>query len=92
MGKGRPVLVCFRDYAELIKFSNHKAFKQSQLKCAYLHEQLDNYLRDECIRTVGTPQRITLMSSVFSRGTNFSYRNRNVERSGGLHIILTYVP
>ncbi len=92
MGKGRPVLVCFRDYAELMKFSNHKAFKQSQLKCTYLHEQLDNYIRDEFIRTVGTPQRITLMTAVFTRGTDFSCRNRNVEISGGLHIILTYVP
>jgi hypothetical protein len=92
MGKGRPVLVCFKDYAELMKFSNSEAFKQSQLSCAYLHEQLDNYLRDECIKTVGTPQRITLMTSVFARGTDFSSRNRNVERSGGLHIILTYAP
>ena len=29
VGKGRPVLVCFRDYAELMKFYNHETFKKS---------------------------------------------------------------
>ena len=29
VGKGRPVLVCFRDYAELMKFYNDETFKKS---------------------------------------------------------------
>ena len=86
------MVVCFRDYAELMKFSNHEAFKQSQLRHAYLHEHLDNNLRDRCIMTVGTPRRLTLMTAEFSRGTDFIISDKIVQSIGGLHIILTYVP
>jgi preprotein translocase subunit SecA len=53
---------------------------------------LDNDLRDKCIMTVGTPNRLTLMTAEFSRGTNFIISDKNINNNGGLHLILTYVP
>ena len=41
---------------------------------------------------VGAPQRVTLMTAEFTRGTDFVASDRNVQNNGGLHIILTYVP
>ena len=42
--------------------------------------------------TVGTPQRLTLMTSEFARGTDFVISDRRIKESGGLHLVLTYVP
>jgi preprotein translocase subunit SecA len=53
---------------------------------------LDNDLRDKCIMTVGTPNRLTSMTAEFSRGTDFIISDKKIKNNGGLHLILTYVP
>lgn len=42
--------------------------------------------------TVGTPSRLTLMTSEFSRGTDFVISDKKIKNKGGLHLILTYIP
>ena len=41
---------------------------------------------------VGAPQRVTLMTAEFARGTDFLVSDRKVQDKGGLHIIQTYAP
>lgn len=42
--------------------------------------------------TATYPDRITLATRAFGRGTDFSCRDREVEENGGVHVILTFWP
>lgn len=48
-------------------------------------------MRNPLINYAGTRNRITLISSAFSRGTDFTVFDNDINEKGGMHVIQTYV-
>jgi|688.fasta_scaffold1042767_1 preprotein translocase subunit SecA len=48
-------------------------------------------MRNPLINYAGTKNRITLISSAFSRGTDFTVYDSDINEKGGMHVIQTYV-
>lgn len=48
-------------------------------------------MRNPLINYAGTKNRITLISSAFSRGTDFVVYDSDINEKGGMHVIQTYV-
>ena len=48
-------------------------------------------MRNPLINYAGTRNRITLISSAFSRGTDFVVFDNDINEKGGMHVIQTYI-
>jgi len=49
-------------------------------------------MRDKAVKGAGSKKTVTLMTSEFSRGTDFLVIDRAVKKSGGLALIMAYIP
>ncbi len=52
-----------------------------------LHEKLNDYEKRSVIEKATYPNKITLATKVFGRGTDFICRDKGVEAAGGVHVI-----
>lgn len=48
-------------------------------------------MRNPLINYAGNRNRITLISSAFSRGTDFTVFDAQINQRGGMHVIQTYI-
>jgi preprotein translocase subunit SecA len=48
-------------------------------------------MREVIIKRVGQPEKITIMTESFSRGTDFKIFDKRIDEKGGLHIIQTFI-
>ncbi len=95
--KGRAILIIFSDYSKLDRFA--KAIKITYPKnvAEYkppqeLTDKLHASDRDAVIVKSIRKYMITLMTRSYGRGTDFVCRDQGLVASGGVHIIITFVP
>ncbi len=55
-------------------------------------EKLSNNEKEEIVNHATYPLSVTFATPGFGRGTDFICRDQEVELSGGLHVILTFMP
>jgi hypothetical protein len=87
----RPVLVFFRNRADIEMFRDSEAFALHRDEALVLYAGMKEDERKENIKRSMDKGRITLLTREFGRGTNFYCPSREIEDRGGVHVIATFV-
>ena len=87
----RPIIIFFKGSRELNEFFCCPEYQPFLKRTYNLTEEHDNSVRDSRIFNAVEPNKITLMSSVFGRGTDFVIRDDHIKEKGGLHIIQAFL-
>lgn len=67
--------------------------QKEKFPCTFnkISEDMQESMRNPQIDDAGRPKRQTLITAAFSRGTDFKVNDSEINQSGGMHIIQTYV-
>ena len=87
---GRPVLVFFKEQAQMMRFFNLPDYNAFTRKTQILDETFKANERDRKIRDTGFENQISLMTDSFGRGTDFKISDK-AAKLGGMHVIQTYL-
>ena len=87
---GRPVLVFFKEQAQMMRFFNLPDYNAFTRKTQILDETFKANERDRKIRDTGFENQISFMTDSFGRGTDFKISDK-AAKLGGMHVIQTYL-
>eukprot|EP00050_Salpingoeca_kvevrii_P020249 m.96325 g.96325 ORF g.96325 m.96325 type:complete len:974 (-) comp8787_c0_seq1:270-3191(-) len=89
--QGRAVMIFFEDRDVLLKFFNCSALVPFKESVSIMTEDSSLKEKERQIQRATTTKRITLLTKVFGRGTDFVCRDQAVLGQGGVHVIQTFL-
>ena len=90
-GTKRAVLVVFENKAELNKFNNSDEFLPFKQNSSILSEEVNNVEKKVIITSATFSGKVTLLTKIFGRGTDFIVFDEIVSANGGVHVIHTFL-
>jgi preprotein translocase subunit SecA/uncharacterized protein YegL len=90
--ENRAVIILFRDDTCMYEFTSSANFRKlSPEKKKLLTEDMSAADKEFVINKAATAGQITVCSAVFARSTNFLWTDETAQKSGGVHIIQTFL-
>ena len=91
--KARAVLVFFKDLKKLMDFLHSNEFTTQPYSSNYnvITEDTNAEDRDRKIKMASISGTVTLMTRSLGRGTDFRCLDKDLNDTGGLHVITTFV-
>jgi hypothetical protein len=90
-GTKRAVFVVFENNDVLMRFKNSDVFAHLRLYSSILNEEVTNNEKKVIINSSTMSGRITLLTRIFGRGTDFIVFDEIVSANGGVHVIQTFL-
>ncbi|CAM4841770.1 unnamed protein product [Rotaria magnacalcarata] len=87
---GRGILVFFESEEKLMAFYNSYEMSAIKETVQIITEKVSHKERELCIKRAATDGKVTLLTRVFGRGTDFICRNQQVLANGGIHVLQTF--
>jgi hypothetical protein len=92
-GGKRPILVFFKDESALIAFAEHQRFAAAYGTSAKkMVPGCTDQDKLSLIQNATCPGRVTLLVAIYGRGTDFQYDDSDLDKIGGIHVIITFFP
>ena len=86
----RAILVFFSNGDKLEEFYNSSELASIKSEVQFLTEKVSVGERELLIKRCATEGKVTLLTKMFGRGTDFICRNQQLLANGGLHILQTF--
>ncbi|CAF1187714.1 unnamed protein product [Rotaria sp. Silwood1] len=87
---GRAILVFFESEEKLMAFYNSSNMSSIKESVQIITEKVSYKERELCIKRAATDGKVTLLTRIFGRGTDFICRNQQVLANGGIHVLQTF--
>jgi hypothetical protein len=87
----RSVIVFFETNEKLEQYRASTYFKMIVKKPNFLLENIDKEDKTYIIEKAATISQVTISTAIFGRGTDFSCHDSRLEKSGGMHVIQTFL-
>lgn len=88
----RPVIIFFDKATQLYDFYHCPLFTDAMKgKTLILTEEHEPSIRDNRVFRSTHSGSISLMTKSFGRGTDFQVFDENIQKNGGVHIIVTFL-
>ncbi|CAF2633120.1 unnamed protein product [Rotaria sp. Silwood2] len=87
---GRAILVFFESEEKLMAFYNSSDMSSIKETVQIITEKVSRKERELCIKRAATDGKVTLLTRIFGRGTDFICRNQQVLANGGIHVLQTF--
>jgi uncharacterized protein YegL len=87
----RAVIVFFKDSKRLKEFTSSAFYRKLGRKKEILSEDKSANEKEFVITKAATAGQVTICTSVFGRGTDFFCKDEALEKSGGVHVIQTFL-
>ncbi|CAF2394409.1 unnamed protein product [Rotaria sp. Silwood2] len=86
----RPILVFFESEEKLLAFYDSPELLSLKHNVQIITEKVSTKERELCVKRAATDGRVTLLTRIFGRGTDFICRNQQVLANGGIHVLQTF--
>jgi len=87
----RAVIVFFKDSKRLKEYTSSAFYRKLGRKKEILTEDKNANEKDHIISKAATTGQVTICTAVFGRGTDFFCKDEALEKSGGVHVIQTFL-
>jgi len=87
----RAVIIFFRDNMHMNEYTSSAFYRKLGRQKKLLTECMSATDKEFVINKAATAGQITICSAVFGRGTDFFCKDERVQKSGGVHIIQTFL-
>ena len=87
---GRAILVFFESEEALMKFSESSELSSIKKDVEIVTERVDVKDRELYVKRASTVGKVTLLTRIFGRGTDFICDNREILEHGGIHVLQTF--